>query len=126
MIRFRQNSNPFGRTIDRLRSMGAKNHEPMLRRIGELGVKLLSERTPVLTGRTAGSWGYTVRSTRDGGTVTWHNSVMAGRTPLVVLIRYGYRTGTGGYVSGRNFITPTLRDVYRALSEDIAREVSLR
>jgi hypothetical protein len=93
--------------------------------IGQLGVNKLSANTPVDTGNTAASWDYTVTHSDGGVMLTWTNSVMAGRVPLVILIRYGHATGTGGYVSARNFITPALRGIEKSLLDEIVKEIRL-
>ena len=96
-----------------------------LHKIGALGVNQLSGHTPVDTGQTASSWNYEITASRGGYTIVWTNSVTAGRVPLVVLIRYGHATGTGGYVSARNFITPALLGIQKILLGEIVKEIRL-
>ena len=94
-----------------------------LHEIGKRGVSTLEATTPVDTGATASSWDYTID--RDGTqyTLTWTNSVMADRIPLVILIRYGHGTGTGGYVQGNDFVTPALEPLIDDLMRTLGQEV---
>ena len=98
--------------FDKLKRFDAR---PTLEIFGELGVSALSTGTPVDTGETAGKWSYKVEGNKERYTITWYNSEMAGRTPLVILLQYGHATKSGWFVSGRDFINPALRPIYDAL-----------
>jgi hypothetical protein len=115
----------FRRTETTLRRLYKLRFLAAIHLIGQLGVNKLSQNTPVDTGNAAASWDYTIHQSSDSITLTWTNSAMAGRVPLVILIRYGHATGTGGYVSARNFITPTLKGVEKTLLDAIVKEIRL-
>ncbi len=105
--------------FDKLRRFDAR---PTLEIFGALGVSALSAATPVDTGETAGKWSYEVKGNKERYTLTWYNSEMAGRTPLVILLQYGHATKSGWFVSGRDFINPALRPIYDALPTVLIQE----
>ena len=49
---------------------------------------------------------------------------MIGNTPIVILIRYGHATRNGGYVTGNDFMTPVLEQVFKEMADTIWREVT--
>jgi hypothetical protein len=107
--------------LDRLRN-GDIYRE--LDQYGRLGVQALSAATPQDTGKTAASWTYSVRRSRGGVTIAWDNTNGQGQTKVAVLIQYGHGTGTGGYVSGRDYINPTMRPVFDQIAQDVWRKVT--
>lgn len=113
----------FAKTIAHLVRLKNKKFMETLAGIGDLGVKRLAENTPKDTGVTSESWSYEIKRTSRGYQIIWTNSVMAGSAPLVVLIRYGHSTGTGGYVKGRNFISPAYQQILSEVLDRIATEV---
>lgn len=98
--------------------------ENLLHRLGAEGVSALSSATPVDTGLTAGSWYYEVKTSKNGATLIWKNdnSTRDG-TPIPILIQYGYTTGTGGWVEGRDFINPAIRPIFDNIAKVLAEEV---
>jgi hypothetical protein len=94
----------------------------ILEEYGQLGVAALSASTPVDTGTTASSWSYKIKGNKERYTLSWSNSEMAGRTPLVILLQYGHATKSGYFLSGRDFINPALRPVYDSLKKRLLRE----
>lgn len=95
---------------------------PILEQFGPIGVSALSAATPVDTGETAGKWSYKIEGNKERYTLTWSNSEMAGRTPLVLLLQYGHATKGGYFLSGRDFINPALRPVYDAIQKTLIKE----
>lgn len=98
--------------------------EHFLHDCGQRGVSALSSATPVDTGLTAGSWYYEIRILKNGATLFWRNdNFTVNGTPIPVLIQYGYTTGTGGWVEGRDFINPAIRPIFDDILEQLSREV---
>lgn len=98
--------------------------ELMLHKYGELGVELLSRKTPVDTGVTANSWYYTIRKTASGYRIYWNNtSKTPNNIPIVILIQYGHATKNGGYVAPNDFINPATQEVYDQLVDAIRKEL---
>lgn len=91
---------------------------------GQEGVEALSRATPIETGLAAYSWGY--ETSADGGvyTITWTNSDVEEGFPVVIMLQYGYGTGTGGYVEGRDFINPAIRPIFDEISEKVWKAVT--
>jgi hypothetical protein len=87
------------------------------------GVAALAAATPVDSGETASSWGYSIDITQGGALIKWTNSHKAGKTPVVILLQYGHGTGTGGYVQGRDFINPAIKPVMDKLADAVWKEV---
>lgn len=101
-----------------------KNLLKYLEYYGAKGVELLAAATPKDTGVTAASWSYEIEE--DGGdySIYFKNSNMIGNTPIVILIRYGHATRNGGYVTGNDFMTPVLEQVFKEMADTIWREVT--
>lgn len=104
-----------------LKSMSNENYLSILNTYGAKGVVALESATPVDSGITAGSWGYTVDTSVKGkASIQWYNShITKTGTPIAILLQYGHGTGTGGYVQGKDFINPAIRPIF----DDIAEEV---
>lgn len=96
----------------------------ILERYGQQGVDALASATPVDTGKTAASWGYTI--TRDTGSVTiaWTNSNVNNGVPIAIILQYGHGTGTGGYVKGRDYIKPAIQPVFDEITKALWKEVT--
>ena len=107
--------------------VGEDDFLAMLNKYGKLGVELLSQKTPVDTGKTAASWYYTISKTRAGYEIYWNNSSDTGGKrpiPIVILIQYGHATRNGGYVAPNDFINPATQEVYDQLVNEIRRELT--
>lgn len=104
--------------------MGKRDIYKSLERYGQEGVAALSSATPADTGLAANSWYYTVEVTKNGASITWSNSDVEGGFPVAVMIQYGHGTGTGGYVSGRDYINPAIVPIFDKIAESVWREVT--
>lgn len=101
-----------------------KRYARVLERYGQLGVSLLAANTPVDSGLTASSWNYEVVDDDQGVKVVWYNSnVQKGWANVALLLQYGHATGTGGYVTGVDYINPALQPVFDKMAEAAWREV---
>lgn len=99
------------------------DYQRILNTYGAQGVSALMANTPVDTGVTKSSWGYSTKISGDQCSIIWTNSNTTGGTPIVILIQYGHGTRQGRYVHGRDFINPALLPVFQRLSEEVWREV---
>lgn len=95
----------------------------ILNSYGRRGVEALSSATPVLTGRAANSWYYTINKNKYGFEITWCNSDIEGGCNVAVLLQYGHGTGTGGYVKGIDYINPAMKPIFEDMIEDFTRRV---
>lgn len=96
----------------------------ILRSKGQAGVAALAKATPVDSGLAAGSWGFVVVKNLSGYSITWTNSDIETGFPVSLMLQYGYSTGTGGYVPGRNYINPAMSPVFTMLSDTVWKAVT--
>ena len=107
-----------------LQSMVTKRHVTGFEGIAQRGVAALQAATPVESGLTASSWSYVIES-RDGATfVSWVNTNSLNGANVAILIQYGHGTGTGGYVSGQDFINPAIRPIFDELANESWKKVT--
>ena len=91
---------------------------------GEKGVNALSSATPVDTGRTATSWYYESRITKNHIEIVWKNSNVNNGVPIAIILQYGHGTRTGGYVAGRDYINPAIAPIFDELADSVWKEVT--
>ena len=96
----------------------------IMRTCGQQGVHALALATPVETGRAAYSWGYTVSVKGGVYTITWTNSDIENGFPVAIMLQYGYGTGTGGYVQGRDYINPAIRPIFDQIADRVWKVVT--
>lgn len=95
-----------------------------LEQYAQEGVTILFQNTPVRTGTTASSWSYEIEYTDGGAVITWINSNVNKNVNIAVILQYGHGTGTGGYVTGIDYINPATQQIFMAMVNDIWREVT--
>lgn len=109
----------FNKTRNVIKNIQNKKYLNILDRIGRLGVDALSRATPVDTGKTSDSWGYSIEQRRDSVSVVWTNSnVVNGWANVAILIQYGHATRNGGYVQGRDYINPAMKPLFDQLAKE--------
>ena len=91
---------------------------------GRRGVDALSSATPVETGETAHSWGYNVEHARGSDSIDWYNTHVVNGVNVATILQYGHGTGTGGYVSGRDYINPAMAPIFDRIVDDVWRQVT--
>lgn len=96
----------------------------VLDKYGREGVNALSSATPFETGRTAGSWSYTISTTASSVSIEFHNSNINDGVPIAIILQYGHGTGTGGWVEGRDYINPAIQPIFDKMAEDLWKEVT--
>lgn len=96
----------------------------VLESAGELGVKALAAATPRDSGLSADSWSYKISGGRGGATITWINTDVENGFPVAIMLQYGYGTGTGGYVQGRDYINPAMRPIFDQIAERVWKAVT--
>lgn len=95
-----------------------------LEEYGRMGVDALADATPVRSGLTAGSWSYKIIQTPNKIIIDWENSNRNNNIPIALLIQYGHGTGTGGYVTGIDYINPAMEPIFKGIVDDIWKEVA--
>jgi len=91
---------------------------------GRAGVRALAAATPVESGLAANSWDYVVSSTGGGYRITWLNHDVENGFPVAIMLQYGYGTGTGGYVQGRDYINPAMKPIFDKIADDVWKVVT--
>lgn len=107
-----------------LRSMRRMNIERLVEPYAVQGVRALEAATPEDSGATARAWSYEIKSSGGKVTITWTNSNLQNGFPVAVMLQYGYGTGTGGYVQGRDYINPVLKPVFDNIADGVWRVVT--
>lgn len=96
----------------------------ILNSAGAEGVRALSSATPVESGLAAQSWGYEVKRKGNSYSIIWTNSDVENGFPVAIMLQYGYGTGTGGYVQGRDYINPAMKPVFDSIAERVWKAVT--
>jgi hypothetical protein len=91
----------------------------ILESCGEMGVTALSSATPHDTGLAAGSWGYDVQANDGVYSIAWTNTDIENGFPVSIMLQYGYATGTGGYVQGRDYINPAMAPIFDYIANKV-------
>ena len=52
------------------------------------------------------------------------NSNVNKGVPIAIILQYGHGTGTGGWVSGRDYINPAIQPIFERLTNEAWKEVS--
>lgn len=116
------------RTTNKTRSFLArllrKEYLKVLDKYGREGVNALSSATPTDSGLTAASWSYKISSSSGGYRISWENSHIVNGVNIAVILKTGHGTGTGGYVQGRDYITPTMRPIFDNIAKEAWRAVT--
>lgn len=96
----------------------------VLDKYGQAGVEALASATPKRSGLTAASWSYEAVVEGDTIKLIWTNSnVKNGYFNVAMMLQLGHGTGTGGYVTGIDYINPALRPIFDKLADDAWAEV---
>ena len=123
MITFSGSGN-FETTTSWLKRMMSRQLYKNLDTYGRAGVAALSKATPKDSGETANSWGYRVINSRTNPGIEWFNTNTHDGANVAILIQYGHGTGTGGYVSGKDYINPAIRPIFDKIIADITKQVN--
>ena len=91
--------------------------------LAQRGVTALESATPVDSGLAAGSWSYQITRARGSVRIEWLNSDIENGFPVAIMLQYGYGTGTGGYVQGRDYINPAIRPIFDQIANQVWKAV---
>lgn len=106
-----------------LKNANRREYLKKLDQFGREGVAALSAATPVGTGKTAESWDYEIKRTKESISIYWTNSNINDGVPIAVILQYGHGTGTGGYVQGIDYINPALKSTFRHIADSAWEEL---
>lgn len=114
----------FSKTFKFLENAKKLVHIPtILEKYGQIGVDALAAATPIDTGKTADSWYYEVRESKDTYQLVFLNSNVNKGVPIAIILQYGHGTRNGGYVEGRDYINPALVPIFDELADKVWKEV---
>lgn len=91
---------------------------------GQQGVSALAAATPVESGLTAMSWSYEIESNATETTIYWINTNVISGVNVAIILQYGHGTGTGGWVSGRDYINPAIKSIFDQIADDVWKKVT--
>lgn len=94
-----------------------------LNRYGDMGIEALSRATPKDTTKTANSWRYRITNSRGKVGIEWYNTNVVDGVPIAIILQYGHGTGTGGWVSGYDYINPAIQPIFDKISENVWKKV---
>ena len=114
----------FDKTEKFLKKMSKREVRSTLNKYGERGVALLSQATPVRSGRTASSWSFKINSSGGRYEIIWSNSNVNRGVNIAMIIQYGHGTRNGGYVQGIDYINPVTAQVFEEMANELWREVT--
>lgn len=117
-------SGDFKKTESFLKSISKLDILGVMKSYGEEGVAALSAATPVHSGLAAGSWGYDVHVNNGKYAISWTNVDIENDFPVAIMLQYGYATGTGGYVQGRDYINPAIQPVFDQIADKVWKAVT--
>lgn len=118
-----ENRGSFDGTMKALGQMQSGKIYDGLDELARAGVAALDNATPVDTGVTSDSWGYTIKQNKKFTSITWTNKAEHDGVQIVILLQYGHGTGTGGYVAGRDFINPAIRPIFDEIAASVWKKV---
>jgi hypothetical protein len=114
----------FKNTENFLQNASKLNILSILDSYGAEGVAALSSATPVDTGLAAADWGYDVEVVNGVYTIYWTNYDIEHDFPVAIMLQYGYGTGTGGYVQGRDYINPAIKPIFDQIEDKLLKAVT--
>lgn len=117
-------SGSFGKMEKFLATMQRLDFRQLLQAEAERGKQALIAATPRDSGLAAESWGYEISQNGRTLTITWTNSDVENGFPVALRLQYGYATGTGGYVQGRDYINPAMKPVFDSIADNIWKAVT--
>ena len=110
-------SGGFTKTERFINRMKRREYLNVLDEFGREGVQALRNATPVDSGKTAESWDYEIKRTRNCTEIIRTNTNINDGVPIAIILQYGHGTGTGGYVQGRDYINTAIRPIFDKIAE---------
>lgn len=114
----------FKKTSNFLKECKKFGIENVLDRYGRAGVAALAAATPIDTGKTASSWTYEIKKTKNSYTISWNNTNVNKGVNIAIILQYGHGTGTGGWVQGVDYINPALKPIFQEIADDAWEEIT--
>lgn len=112
------------RTEDSLRRMRQGDIYRSLDAAAQKGVQALASAVPKDSGLASDSWNYEIERSGRSVTIKWLNTDVENGFPVAIMLQYGYGTGTGGYVQGRDYINPAMRPIFDSIADQVWKAVT--
>ena len=112
------------RTESFLRKMSKGDLYRTLEASAREGVTALAEAVPTDSGLAADSWDYKIERSGSSVTIEWTNTDVENGFPVAIMLQFGYGTGTGGYVQGRDYINPAMKPVFDRIADQVWKAVT--
>lgn len=112
------------RTEAFLKKMTSQSYFDGIDSLARRGVAALASATPTDSGLAANSWNYEISRSGKSLTIVWTNTDVETGFPVAIMLQYGYATGTGGYVQGRDYINPAMRPIFDEIAEKVWKAVT--
>lgn len=122
VLKLKQTGN-FQKTEHFLSGIIGAHYNRKLMKYGERGVAALKAATPVDSGKTAESWSYEIVEEKGRTAIYWKNSNIVNGVCIAIILHYGHGTRGGGFVEGRNYITPAIQPILDKMAEEVWKEV---
>lgn len=107
-----------------LKKLESGDYTKILSKYGERGVQALSSATPKETGKTAASWTYDIIVSNGVYEIVFSNTNINKGVNIAIILQYGHGTGTGGYVTGIDYINPAIKPVFEEMANAAWKEVN--
>lgn len=112
------------RTEDFLRRLSQGDIYKAIDAEAQKGVAALASAVPKDSGLAADSWDYEIERSGRSVTIKWLNKDVENGFPVAIMLQYGYGTGTGGYVQGRDYINPAMRPIFDSIADKVWKAVT--
>lgn len=119
-----ETSGSYNKTRSYLQKIARGDFYQVLDRLAQKGVNALASATPVDSGLAARGWTYTIERSAGSATISWLNTDVETGFPVAIMLQYGYSTGTGGYVAGRDYINPAMRPIFDEIQAEVWKVVT--
>lgn len=107
-----------------LKAMNKLSIRDLAKMQAQRGVTALAAATPRESGLAANSWYYEIIQNGSSIRIVWKNSDIENGFAVAIALQYGYSTGTGGYVQGRDYINPAMRPVFDSIADEVWKAVT--
>lgn len=119
-----ESTGSFKNTESFLNKMLKRDLYSNLDRYAKEGVAALARATPADSGLAASSWSYEIKIDAGGASIIWKNTDIENGFPVAIMLQYGYSTGTGGWVQGRDYINPAIKPIMDKIADAVWKEVT--
>lgn len=107
-----------------LKAMQSPNLYTSLEQLAQRGVVALESATRKKSGQTAAAWSYEIEIKNGATTIWWLNTHVEEGVNIAIILQYGHGTGTGGYVSGEDYINPAIKPIFDEIANDVWKKVT--